>query len=794
MKTLLIIIALLMCAVPATGQQTYSVPRCLGTNDTAAFQSIITAAAGNPRSIEVPRRSEAQRCALNTSTIPSNITLVNITGSGIKVNTGQTLTVTGPRVNPPGKTMFYNVGAGQGTLVLSGHTYVDTTGSETLVCYAKQMAGADVGAKVNACDALLGADKGEIWLTGGGVISTQIVISAQHTLRAISGAYTATTNGVAIRLKDNSSMLCDSWGPTFAESTGVLGDTYPHTIISAYDGFSSDSGNGTQAENISIKGCHVVGHAPVTGTASINNASQTLTATTAVFTTNMVGWTVWIPGASFPNTGSGAVIVSLTGASPSTTVTVDQANTASTVTGASISAVNFSSTPQAIALGNCLNCVAEGNWIDSTHSIGLQVGGGSGLGFYAKGVSVKNNYATNVASQVLAVVNAEDVVIDGNIILNSGQLGGPGSVPIDVEPNTGDRLRRVTISNNHIDSSGSPINPTPKVQSGIAIQNGNGIPAAQYGPVIVEHNSIFGALSTDANPKVASNGIHLIGADNTIVRHNYVRGINTGIRPTSSHYSRIEGNTLVDCGLGADSAIFLEGSTNITLRNNSTSLTVGYTLTGDQNIGEDGTSGTNTYENNVGNLIGTNASSTVISNTTSGANREFGTHSIYRLSTDATLSAASTARVRFNSNQLQLSNNGGAFSNLLTALDWAAPGAIGGTTPAAGAFTTVSGSTSLTVGAGTAVNKILSASASLNYAQASANTCEVLTITVTGTADDSTWTVSVGVPHALANHNTTATWASWVSGADTVSVRRCVISGDGSDPAAATVRASAVKF
>lgn len=86
---------------------------------------------------------------------------------------------------------------------------------------------------------------------------------------------------------------------------------------------------------------------------------------------------------------------------------------------------------------------------------------------------------------------------------------------------------------------------------------------------------------------------------------------------------------------------------------------------------------------------------------------------------------------------------------------------------------------------------LLSATASLDFAQANANTCEVLTINVTNAADGNP--VSVGVPQALANHNTTATIFAWVSSAGVVSVRRCVIDADGSNPAAATVRATVFK-
>ncbi len=106
---------------------------------------------------------------------------------------------------------------------------------------------------------------------------------------------------------------------------------------------------------------------------------------------------------------------------------------------------------------------------------------------------------------------------------------------------------------------------------------------------------------------------------------------------------------------------------------------------------------------------------------------------------------------------------------------------------------------SLAVGAlGSEVKRILSASALLDYTALEANSCEVLTVTVTGVADDATWTASHGIPNALADVDGATertTFFSWVSAADTVSVRRCNVTAvDTADPAAATVRVSATKF
>lgn len=112
MKKLLVATALMVLTVTlAHAQQTFT-PTCSGTNDTAAFQSLISGAGGNPRTIDIPYKADlTKRCALTTITIPSNITLDNTRGSGINRLPGQTITVQGPIVNPVGKTLFFGSGA-----------------------------------------------------------------------------------------------------------------------------------------------------------------------------------------------------------------------------------------------------------------------------------------------------------------------------------------------------------------------------------------------------------------------------------------------------------------------------------------------------------------------------------------------------------------------------------------------------------------------------------------------------------------------------------------------------------
>lgn len=114
---------------------------------------------------------------------------------------------------------------------------------------------------------------------------------------------------------------------------------------------------------------------------------------------------------------------------------------------------------------------------------------------------------------------------------------------------------------------------------------------------------------------------------------------------------------------------------------------------------------------------------------------------------------------------------------------WAIPDPIGATTPGTGAFTTVN------IGTGTTITKVLSATATLDFANQAAIGCNDLTITVTGAALGDT--VSIGAPNASVP-SATSYFFGWVSAADTVTVRFCtLVSGD---PASGTFRATVTKF
>lgn len=95
--------------------------------------------------------------------------------------------------------------------------------------------------------------------------------------------------------------------------------------------------------------------------------------------------------------------------------------------------------------------------------------------------------------------------------------------------------------------------------------------------------------------------------------------------------------------------------------------------------------------------------------------------------------------------------------------------------------------TNLVIGGGTAITKVLSAIATLDF-DLTAVVVEDLTITVTGAASGDV--VTLGVPNG--SITTTVQFIGWVSAADTVTVRaRTAVAGE--NPASGTFRATVIK-
>src|ERR1700722_6921345 len=94
--------------------------KCDGTtNDTAAMRTLLTAIGSTKASVVFP-----SQCLLSTVSVPTNVTIDATSGGGIKVVTGQKVTVRGPII-PRLQQFFFNALPGQGTIDFTVGTALD---------------------------------------------------------------------------------------------------------------------------------------------------------------------------------------------------------------------------------------------------------------------------------------------------------------------------------------------------------------------------------------------------------------------------------------------------------------------------------------------------------------------------------------------------------------------------------------------------------------------------------------------------------------------------------------------
>ena len=99
------------------------------------------------------------------------------------------------------------------------------------------------------------------------------------------------------------------------------------------------------------------------------------------------------------------------------------------------------------------------------------------------------------------------------------------------------------------------------------------------------------------------------------------------------------------------------------------------------------------------------------------------------------------------------------------------------------------------VGGGTALKKVLSATAAVDFTALAAGACETFDITVTGAADGDS--VAVGIPAAAWATSEYATIQGSVSATNSLTVKRCNLTNPTtapSNPASVTVRATVLQF
>jgi len=219
----------------------------------------------------------------------------------------------------------------------------------------------------------------------------------------------------------------------------------------------------------------------------------------------------------------------------------------------------FNSAPPAVIVGNCHNCLIDGNFINGTHSIGVQVGAQSAAIVYADHCVVSNNYFRRVASQNLAMVNGKNITFAHNLFLDPSQAGGPFVAVIDVEANIcpGDAADNIQILDNYLD-----VREADQNQS---------IGFMAYQPCDEPGSGrITGNIMIAGEPKYVSFGIQLSPrAHDLETDHNYIKGaanvalILTGLR------LNVHDNVIVDSGGGGSVAIHVDTAFDSKLTGNT---------------------------------------------------------------------------------------------------------------------------------------------------------------------------------------------------------------------------------
>lgn len=104
-------------------------------------------------------------------------------------------------------------------------------------------------------------------------------------------------------------------------------------------------------------------------------------------------------------------------------------------------------------------------------------------------------------------------------------------------------------------------------------------------------------------------------------------------------------------------------------------------------------------------------------------------------------------------------------------------------------------SSTVSVGGGAAIAKVLTGTGSVDFTALAAGTCETFNVTVTGAANGDS--VALGIPAAAWATTEYATIQGFVSASNIVTVKRCNLTNATtalSDPAAVTIRATVIQF
>ncbi len=254
----LILSALLVVFISSVGQshEPLGVPQCLGANDTAELVKTISDLGSNGGTIKLPNK-RLGRCVTNNLTIPANVILDNTDGAGVTVNNGQTVTILGEVISPPGNQVFFNALADQGTVSFKGNKYVSVLYPEW---WGAKTTADDSGA-LNSCSAAaatLSAADIDLVNTYNLASTWQVGLGTPFTYISLRG-HGAGSGGTTLNwVGATDGLMLKFWANKFSNIERIRfqnGVSFGRTVGLRFTG----PGNGTQSNNINIDNCDFIG-------------------------------------------------------------------------------------------------------------------------------------------------------------------------------------------------------------------------------------------------------------------------------------------------------------------------------------------------------------------------------------------------------------------------------------------------------------------------------------------------------------------------------------------------------
>jgi hypothetical protein len=359
-------------------------------------------------------------------------------------------------------------------------------GQDKPVCDTRDMAGADVGARINACTAKIGftiqldsfgnqahwvGTPGVIYAasTEAGAINTQVVIPSNQTLHLGCGTFTNSFGEFVppIAISDNSMLEGEGWCTIVKDTSQVVGE---NPVVGMTNSFTCSS---PAPPPCGAGGCEVnCSRPPTTG--------------------------VIIRDIHFKSSGS--------------------------TSGTSLAGI--------LHLSQCVNCRVLNNWFDGFLTTAVTLVGANVLssphpdwiGIFGHDDEIAGNVITGPANAGISIINNRTVHIHHNTFRDHG----PGAAAyIDLESNQGtDYMEDIDVSNNIFDCS------KPQANTGCL-----GITLQSVGPNVGQlkfHDNIYFGPPQDAMAVGQSTGgiggipANLHGVRDVEIYNNYVSNTNQG--------------------------------------------------------------------------------------------------------------------------------------------------------------------------------------------------------------------------------------------------------------------------